>query len=218
MGSRERDHLLTQYRTLCFDQRSTETVAGREPFFPHCVTADYVSLTPTGVTVATPQQVGFGAVLGWCEPLGWWIDLAASIGPGFRRLGLLGIEHQAGGHHCIPWFIVGIQVAIADAYVDFAANLVRDYYHADGGHFWNPGADKIALYLERLRDSGLSAEKSLASGHPLMESVYPIDASDRNLSGFLADFDGAMGRVQPLVSRPEVRGRLRVYVLADNSD
>ena len=187
------------------------------PLLPQSVTADYGE----GVL----EKVHYGAFLGWCENYRWWIEIGRHLSPGLLgKIGLVDVEHQAGGHSCIAWLCVGLPVKISSDMLGFAAELVRDHYHALGGHLdGNRGdahdAESRLAYRKRLASVGLSADLDLTiSGYRFMESVYPIDATDRNLKRFLAQPGQALGALGPVLAVEGAREKLAMFLLAENSD
>lgn len=180
----------------------------RERAFPHSVVADYDG---------TPSDIRYGAFLGWVEGLQWWADLANRLSlHSFDQLDLLDIEHQAGGHSCIAWSCVASPVAIHGSCVGFAGDLCRHYFHAHGG-WMNGDVREEEQYRKRLATVGLTAN-CLSEHGGLIESVYPFDATDGNLASLLSDPRKALSDLAPLSSDATARERLRIYILADNSD
>jgi hypothetical protein len=207
-------HDVDKYMKLGFTNWSSwEEGPVRDLFFPYEVVADYEGV---------PTPIRFGAFIGWFENIRWWIDLADSLSKGaLRRLDLLGLEHQGGGHNCIPWNCTVRPVAIHNDYLAFAADLCRDNYHAYGGwmNFSQPDHGQIvARYLTRLEDVGLTGACVAEIQGGLMESVYPIDGSDKNLQAFLADPAKVLNELRPMLNRPVARASTKIFIIADNSD
>jgi hypothetical protein len=148
----------------------------------------------------------------------WWVDLAGTLSlPLLDRFGLLEVEHQGAGHSCIPWFCVATPVSIHDAYIGFVRELCSHFFHAHGGWMDGVNVSEHEQYLDLLRTVGLTAD-CLSEFKGLMESVYPMDATDKNLSSLLAQPAKALTSLGPLLSDATARERLRIFVLADNSD
>jgi hypothetical protein len=166
-----------------------------------------------------PVPIRFGAFLVWTQPVGFWNELAPTLAPGvLQRAGLIYILHQAGGHACLQLGYVGRPVELAEPALEWATTLCRDHYHAEQGWFSEGTPGNIAAYRERARSLGLTADllDDLAAGYDLVESLYPLDASDRNLEILLRG--GIPTALVPLLENREIRRRMIFVLLADNSD
>jgi hypothetical protein len=165
-----------------------------------------------------PVPIRFGAFLVWTQPIDFWNE----VGPGLRRgalqgSGLIYIHHQAGGHACLQLGCVGRPVRLAEGALDWATALCRDYYYSQHGWFSEGTPASIAAYRERTRSLGLTADllDDRSAGYDLVEGLYPLDATDRNLEIFVGGIPAALG---PVVENPEIRRHMILVLLADNSD
>lgn len=166
-----------------------------------------------------PVPIRFGAFLAWTQPVAFWNKVARTLAPGLLpRSGLLYIVHQAGGHACLQLGCVGRPVELGESALEWATALCRDHYHAERGWFSEGTPANIAAYRERARSIGLTADllDDLCAGYDLVESLYPLDASDRNLRILLRD--GIPAPLAPILAKPEIRDGMIVLLIADNSD
>lgn len=181
----------------------------RESVCPYSVAADYDG---------NPYEVRFGALLGWAESMDWWVSLAQRTSlPSLPHLGLIDFEHQAGGHSCNPWFCVTAPVRLREPAVSFVGDPCSYYFHSHGGWMVPRYVNVDQEYWDRLKRSGLTAN-CLIHRRDLMESVYPMDATDQNLATLLLEPSACLAKLAPLVSDATARNQLRIYVIADNSD
>jgi hypothetical protein len=181
----------------------------RECIFRYCVVADYNG---------QPVEVRFGALLGWAESMDWWVGLANRLFlPSLGHLGLIDLEHQAGGHSCQPWFCMAAPVGLKDAAVPFVGELCRYYFHAHGGWMVPRYVNVDQEYRDRINSFGLTAN-CLTDRRDLMESVYPMDATDQNLVALLSEPSASLATLAPLLLDANARSQLRMYIIADNSD
>lgn len=163
--------------------------------------------------------IRFGAFLVWTQSIAMWNALAPTLAPGvLERSGLIYILHQAGGHACLQLGYVGRPVELAEQALEWAASLCRDYYYSEQGWFSEGTPNNIAAYRERAGSLGLTAGllDDLAAGYDLVESLYPLDATDRNLDILLRG--GIPATLAPLLENREIRRRMIFVLLADNSD
>ena len=197
------------YRQLQVTPWSTwEKGSLKDRAFPHSTAATYNG---------NPCDIRFGAFLGWTEHMRWWVDLASRLSlPSLDPFDLIEIEHQGGGHSVITWFCVAMPVEISRPSLSFVEDLCRHYFHALGGHL-DGSLDEAENYLHRISEMGLTAD-CLQEQNGLMESVYPFDATDTNLRSLLAGPSEALAALEPLLSDSTARERLRIFVIADNSD
>ena len=129
------------------------------------------------------------------------------------------ISHQAGGHHCQQPEFLATPLSLSPAGAEVAAKLARHYFHHQSDHFCGDMPQDVGEYREWLRRFSLTATAVLGpnSGHRLLESVYPLDASSKNLD-VLAGGPSALDGLQPILRNQEALARLAIIILADNSD
>jgi hypothetical protein len=79
--------------------------------------------------------------------------------------------------------------------------------------------ENLAIYSHRLGRYGISAERCYGDiFEGLAESVYLMDCTDSNMRITLAAGDAAKAALDPFLHEERLRERLRLFVLADNSD
>ena len=165
-----------------------------------------------------PVPIRFGAFLVWTQPVEFWNEVGADLRPGaLQGSGLIYIHHQAGGHACLQLGCVGRPVRLAERALDWATTLCRDYYYSEQGWFSEGTPASIAAYREHARSLGLTADllDDLSAGYDLVEGLYPLDATERNLEILLGGVPPALG---PVIEHSEIRRRMILVLLADNSD
>lgn len=93
----------------------------------------------------------------------------------------LALEHQCGGYACEQQRMVATRLTPRASVLPALKRIAREGLYAESGHFNRRDilASRIADYVASLASMGLDCE---ASWGYLSESLYPVDATQKNLN------------------------------------
>ncbi|WP_395331965.1 hypothetical protein WBP06_03705 [Novosphingobium sp. BL-8H] len=160
-----------------------------------------------------------GLFIGWEEEIHWWRRALDGLPPeAIKRARIQVAHHQNSGTACRPFAGQLSPVAIAEDMMSPVIDLCRHYYQSNAGAFTYPYEKYPEIskdYRDRVEGIGLTADHLLGE---IREGVYPLDATEENVCKLLADPGEAVRMTEIINNFPGAKERLRLFVLADNSD
>lgn len=168
---------------------------------------------------ATPWGAqSFGAVMGWR----WTKDLKETIASAalqlVQPLTLFDFEHQAGGYSTNGIRLVGVPITIHEQQQHFVQSLCERFYGAYGGWFVRECPEMILEVDRVITDGGLTPYDHAHGSIPMMEGLYPLAASSRNIHRLVANAGTLAVNFASLLRLPDLRARLALIIVAENSD
>lgn len=165
------------------------------------------------------STVRFGLFLGWPftnDIANAFLNVAAYEAP-IVAWTFLEMQHQGGGHMTVQQsFLVAPVRMMADGEA-VAEAIVKHYYFS----LLRPDATEqnTSEYIELVGQHGLETGDALArTTNCLMESVYPLDASQTNLVRLAVDPDRHKRLFKPFMNNDLLAKTICFFLISDNCD
>ena len=160
-----------------------------------------------------------GAFIGWEEDLDWW-RAALNVVPHevITRARIQVAHHQNSGTACRPFVGQLTTAAVAEGMMVPIIELCRHYYKSNSGSCTFPDKNYPEIaeqYRTRIGSIGLTADHLHGE---IREGIYPLDASEANFRKLLANPSDADRLSEIVATYPPAMKRMRLFILADNSD
>ena len=93
----------------------------------------------------------------------------------------MALQHQCGGYSCEQQVMIATRLTLRRSIMEPLRSIAREGYFAETGHFDRDQllASRLTTYLKSLSNLGLDCE---CTWRMLTESLYPIDATQKNLN------------------------------------